>query len=121
MIERWLRRWVPFKEIGWTAIGEVFTRYVLIKTRWFSLYLHQLNAPNWHPTCHDHPWWFVTLLLKNGYLEEVGKKLYRRGAGRILYRPANFAHNVITPYGTSWSLVLVGPKEREWKFLECEA
>src|SRR5215469_5973212 len=110
MIESILRKFVPFKEIGWTEIGEKFTRYALLKTRWFNIYLHQLSAPNWHPECHDHPWGFTTLLLWNGYLEQIGTKFHRRWPGMVLWRPATFAHNVITPYGTSWSLIFTGPK-----------
>ena len=123
--EEQLRRFLPYKEIGWQDIGEVFYRYQLLKTRWFNLYLHQLDAPEWHPVgCHDHPWWFVTLLLKGGYLErqKVGLMVSqkRRWPGQILYRDASHAHDVITPYGRSWSLVLTGRKSRDWGFLRCE-
>lgn len=114
-----LRRFIPFKEIGWTEIGEKFTRYQILKTRWFNIYLHQLDAPNWHPTCHDHPWNFITILLWNGYQEFSEGKFWRRRAGSILYRPANFAHNVITPYGTSWSLIFTTKKTRDWAFVDC--
>jgi len=119
MIERFLRWALPFKEIGWEAIGEKFTRYTLLKTPWFRVFLHQLYAPNWHPECHDHPWRFITLLLWNGYLEQVGQKFHKRWPGFILYRPAEFKHNVITPYGTSWSLVVTGAKKRDWGFHPC--
>lgn len=124
--ESFLRRVLPHKEIGWQDIGEVFYRYQLVKTRWFNIYLHQLDAPAWHPVgCHDHPWWFITLLLKGGYLErqslKVGSKLTRRYPGMILYRPADHAHDVVTPYGRSWSLVVTGRKSRDWGFLSCEA
>jgi hypothetical protein len=117
--ESFLRRHVPFKEIGWTDLGEEFTRYQLLKTPWFNLYLHQLWAPNWHPECHDHPWGFVAILLKKGYLERSGGKDVRRRPGAILFRPATFAHNVITPYGTSWSLIFTTRKSRDWGFLPC--
>lgn len=130
-IESLLRRVLPHKEIGWQEIGEVFFRYNLVKTKWFNLYLHQLDAPQWHPVgCHDHPWWFVTLLLKGGYLErqsikvynrKVGSKLTRRYPGQILYRRAEHSHDVITPYGRSWSLVLTGRKIHQWGFAACEA
>lgn len=133
--EKLIRRFLPFKEIGWQDIGEVFYRYQLLKTRWFNLYLHQLDAPAWHPVgCHDHPWWFITVLLKGGYLEKQSKTFFRdaginmnvvtlkrRYPGMILYRGAKHAHDVITPYGRSWSLVLTGPKSRDWGFLSCEA
>jgi hypothetical protein len=116
----WLRKHFAFKEIGWTDLGEVFYRYQLLKTRWFNVYLHQLDAPAWHPQCHDHPWGFVAILLWHGYLEQVGNRKFRRYPGMILFRPATFAHNVITPYGTSWSLILTTPKSRQWGFLPCE-
>ena len=117
--ETWLRRRVPFKEIGWTEIGEKFTRYALWRTRWFNVYLHQLYAPNWHPQCHDHPWGFVAVLIRRGYLEETAHNLKRQRPGFILFRPATFTHNVITPYGTSWSVIFTTPKSRDWGFKPC--
>ena len=129
-IEKLLRRFLPYKEIGWVDIGEVFFRYQIAKTAWFNIYLHQLDAPNWHPVgCHDHPWWFWTVLLKGGYLEKqsikvygktVGTKLTRRYPGQILYRPLGHTQDVVTPYGRSWSLIITGPKSRNWGFLGCE-
>jgi len=118
--EALLRRFIPHKEIGWWDIGEVFYRYKLLSTRWFNIYLHQLEAPNWHPVgCHDHPWWFISLLLKSGYLERHGDEYVRRRPGSLLYRPANWSHDVTTPYGRSWSLIVTGPKKRAWGFQPC--
>jgi hypothetical protein len=119
-LENWLRRTFKFKEIGWTEIGEKFTRYALWRTRWFNIYLHQLNAPNWHDNCHDHPWNFVAVLLWRGYLERAEGRNVRRRVGSLLYRRAEFSHNVITPYGTSWSLCITGKKSRDWGFQTCE-
>ena len=117
--ETWLRKHVPFKEIGWTEIGEKFTRYALWRTRWFNVYLHQLYAPNWHPQCHDHPWGFIAILIRRGYLEETKNSVKRQHPGCVLFRPATFTHNVITPYGTSWSIILTTPKSRDWGFKPC--
>jgi len=114
-----LRRILPHKDIGWAEIGEKFTRYTLVKTPWIRVYLHQLDAPAWHPDCHDHPWSFIAILLRSGYLERVGTEDFRRRPVSILWRPAEFVHNVITPYGTSWSLIFTGPKVREWSFRAC--
>lgn len=118
-LEGWLRRHLRHKEIGWSEIGEKFTRYQLVKTRWFNIYLHQLMAPNWHPECHDHPWGFIAILLKNGYVERVGDKDYHRRPGSILFRPATFTHNVITPFGESWSVIFTTAKSRDWGFKPC--
>jgi hypothetical protein len=119
-VEHFFRTHFKLKEIGWSDIGEKFTRYQLAKTPWFNVYLHQLSAPNWHPECHDHPWGFIAILLRRGYLEQVGTKKYKRRPGSILFRPATFKHNVITPYGESWSLILTTPKSRDWGFAPCD-
>lgn len=119
LFERLLRKYFEHKEIGWSEIGEEFTRYFLVKSRFGNIYLHQLNAPKWHPECHDHPWGFVAILLRRGYTERIGTVDYRRRPGQVLFRPATFLHNVITPYGTSWSLIITKPKSREWGFKPC--
>ena len=109
--------WPWQQQIGWKELDEDFIRFTLLHTRWFRIYLHRLNAPNAHKVCHDHPWWFWTLLLKGGYNE------YHQGiwtwqcAGSLLYRPAEWQHNVVTR-GVSWSLILTGPKFRKWGFTE---
>ena len=107
------------KEIGWESIGEKFTRYVLVKTPWFQILLHRLWSPNWHPQAHDHPWSFVTLILRGGYLERVpGGQNVWRGPLTFLYRSAEFAHNVATDGAVCWSLVVTGPKRRQWQFVD---
>lgn len=119
-VERLLRRLLPHKEIGWYEIGERFTRYVVFKSRLLNVYLHQLSCPNPHPHCHDHPWSFVTVLLKGGYLELIGTSDFVRRPGQVLYRRAEHLHSVTTPYGTSWSLVFTGPRGRDWGFKPCK-
>lgn len=113
--------WPPRAEIGWESIGEKFTRFFLFKSKWCNVYLHKLNAPNWHPQCHDHPWSFVAFLLWRGYLEQLtdGTTAHRRYPCQILFRRAECRHNVVTS-GTSWSLIITGPKRRQWSILACE-
>jgi hypothetical protein len=111
--ERLLRRLFPHRELGWEDIGEKFTRFTLVKTRWFQVFLHKLQAPNPHPQCHDHPWSFVAVILRGGYWEYAGGKWARRPPGRVLWRPAEFTHNVVTR-GTSWSVIFATRKFRGW-------
>lgn len=103
------------KEMGWSEIGETFTRFVLISTPWFSIFVHRAIAETWHPQHHDHPWSFLALVLRGGYHERTpdGVTCWR-GVGSILFRRAEFAHNT---KGTWWSIVITGPKRREWGFV----
>jgi hypothetical protein len=116
---RFLRWLLPYKDIGWEEIGEEFTRFTLAKTPWFNVYLHRLKAHQAHPNCHDHPWSFVAVLLKGGYIEYCPDgRWHTRKPGSVLYRPATFSHNVVTP-GVSWSIIFTTAKFRDWGFKEC--
>lgn len=119
-LESVLNRWFPYKSIGWKEIGETFIRWTLLRTPWFQIYLHKLIAPQWHPQCHDHPWAFVTFILAGGYWEWANNVLAWRGPGTVLYRPAEFSHNVVT-HGqqTAWSIIFATKKSREWGFQDC--
>ncbi len=118
--EKLLRRLLPHKELGWEEIGEKFTRFVLLRTPWRNFYLHKLNAPVWHPQCHDHPWDFWTLILAGGYWEEVDGRVIWRKPGTVLYRPAEFSHNVVT-VGTAWSVIMTTKKKRQWGLHDCRS
>src|SRR5688500_6187293 len=37
----------------------------------FGVYVHRILAPDPGLDLHDHPWPFVTLILRGGYVEEV--------------------------------------------------
>jgi len=118
-IEQQLRRWLPHKEIGWEEIGEKFTRFSILKTPWLNIYLHKLEAKVKHPHCHTHPWHFWAVILYGGYYEYTSKGVAWRGPGSILFRPAKFAHNVVT-VGVNWSLVITSGRVRQWGFVDCE-
>lgn len=64
---RWPRRRVIASCIK--TQGALLTRYYLIETRWFSVYLHHLHASDDGRALHDHPWSFLTFLLSGGYTE----------------------------------------------------
>jgi hypothetical protein len=105
---------------------EDFTAYL---KRWFIIhdnkgpkktwhvYLHNMLRSDADKELHDHPWWFISIILWGGYWEETerGREFLR--PGRIIFRPAAWRHRVHLPEGRqSWSLVLTGVKERSWGF-----
>ena len=119
MVADILRKVLPHKELGWADIEEEFTRFTLFRCPWGAMYLHRLKAQKIPPQCHDHPWSFVTIILKGGYSEfHDGEWVWRR-PGSILYRPAEWSHNVVTR-DVAWSIVFVSRKHREWGFHACE-
>jgi hypothetical protein len=89
-------------------------RYTIFTCRWFSVKVHNILLSD-YDCLHDHPWTFITCILKGGYIEntETTSKYY--GPATILYRPANFKHslNLLRP---AWTLVITFRKVREWGF-----
>ena len=118
-----------FKFFEKLIIGDIIdgtpllTRWILFRCYWFGVFFHTFHRSDHDRALHDHPWPFVTVILKNGYYEEHdqtddGHKLTEyQISGSILYRPALWRHRVILDQGKpSYSLVFVGPRIRHWGF-----
>lgn len=72
---------------------------------------------------HDHPWPFVTIILRGGYYEvrfdADGKAIRSRwhGPGSVLFRRATDLHKLVLPEGqTAWTLFVTGKKCQTWGF-----
>lgn len=113
--------------------------------RWFGVFIHKMSAPDPGVHLHDHPWTFLTLILKGGYVEEralcteapklaalaeeherassmpqyhapYGDEKHRYPLSARIFRKRE-AHRIVRLLEDhSWSLVVHGPKNRGWGF-----
>lgn len=105
--------------------------YLFLKDRkWFpfNVTLHKIVKSD-DPIFHDHPWPFMTIVLKGGYWEHTpifdndGTKLAEfqtwRGPGSIIMRKANEFHwlELDDNAGPASTLFFMGPQQRDWGFL----
>lgn len=104
-----------------------------------SIRVHHIKMSDSGKECHDHPWWFLTIILKGSYIEtrpifekvwfgdstvETGKVIgfesTRHGPGSILFRSAYDFHRIdldpSSPDG-AWTLFTTGKKIHTWGFL----
>lgn len=106
-----------------------------------AVYLHKMSAPDPGMDLHDHPWPFVSIILKGGYTEIVRSirglltdrndypmwltpdispprmREWGRWSWHTIGRED--AHTIIALKSTpSWSLVITGRVNREWGFYE---
>lgn len=101
------------------------TRWRIVATPWFGLYIHRIATPDPRPTLHDHPWPFISLILRGGYIEDFGIRDHKAGpltgittrswrAGSIHRMRKTDAH-VITRLHRSltWTLLVVGRRRPE--------
>ena len=111
---------------AWESIhrheGELYLRRLrVVSCRWFGVYLHWFHASD-DDSLHDHPWWFLTVILRGGYWEYAGRPdgtTARRWhpPGAIRLRPARWLHRVeIDPARRPMTLVVRGPRIRRWGF-----
>lgn len=94
----------------------------------FNVTLHKIVKSD-EPIYHDHPWNYMTIVLKGGYWEhtpvfdDYGNVLKDnvcwRGPGSIIKRKASEFHwlEIDEDIGYATTLFFMGQKVREWGFL----
>ena len=111
-------RWHPIFPTE-TATEPTMERMVLLETRPLGIYLHRFHAmaERSFVSAHDHPWDFVSILLRGRYLESrcYGKE-EERLPGSVAFRRAKTIHKIVTVPEGALSLCIRGPKRQEWSW-----
>lgn len=112
---------------------DYLTRIRIVQTPWCGLYLHRFDTADPRPTLHDHPWPFVSIVLRGGYVEVAAsrKQALRIHAGQDwpygIRRRVRFINvkrtgefHWIDSIGRTptWTLMLVGRRQRTWGYLD---
>lgn len=115
--------------LGREVIGDggespYMVRYRIIDTPWFGVYLHHILRSDVDRHLHDHPFSFVSAMLWGGYTEVLSRYVFdlpgharrlARRAPSICFRNAEDAHHLVLER-PCWTLVLRGPRRRQWGF-----
>lgn len=84
-------------------------RWVMLKTRWFQVYLHHFVGDDWSLDLHDHPKRFISVGLWGWYIEEtpfepadsewarLGPVRTKFSAPWIRTFPAHYVHRLTVP------------------------
>jgi len=87
-----------------------------IETPLGSLRVHHWLASDDDRAFHDHPWWFLTVVLKGGYTDYSPDGADYLRAGSVRFRRALHQHTVRPFSGGAWTLLVTGPQVRAWGF-----
>ena len=110
--------------------------YIFIKDRVhcpFNIFLHKFLRSD-SDDLHDHPWPYMTIVLKGGYWEWIPKTAWNpitgydiiigeqrlwRGPGHFRLCKATSLHRIeLNPdVSDCWTLFIPGKRKREWGFL----
>lgn len=116
-------------------------RYCFFETRWLSARVHHLATADSDRHFHDHPWAFVSLMLRGAYVEERPRSIFPcfdftptpnqlqwedecgeaytltlRKAGSLALRHAPDRHRISVVMPDTWSLFVYGPERQWWGF-----
>ncbi len=85
--------------------------------RWGNIYLHKFLQTE-EFDLHDHPWPFISFILRGRYQERLPNNKKRlRKTGTLHFFPAESVHSVeLEDNETCWTLVLRGPHVRQWGY-----
>ncbi|AQT78287.1 hypothetical protein B1R94_02120 [Mycolicibacterium litorale] len=96
-----LREWLhglvsrrPHQVIGGVDDPYLLRWHLIPRNPVLNIYLHKFLRSDDDRALHDHPWWFVSLILRGQYDEITDAGTKRRRAGSIAYRPATWRHRV---------------------------
>ena len=96
--------------------------YVFLKDRtWFpfNVFVHRFLKSD-PDDLHDHPWPYMTIILRGGYWEYTQGKVMPewKGAGQIRFGHSTDYHRIELETDVDcWTLFCPGPKIRDWGFL----
>lgn len=95
--------------------------FIIPRNAVFNVYLHEFLRSDDDRALHDHPWWNISIILANCYVEQTilaggvnKRRVYT--AGDVKFRAARSAHRVELANGKCWTLFITGPRLREWGF-----
>lgn len=124
-------RWAFMKRTDIPDVSEpgviYLTRWRLVQTPWFAVYLHKIMRPDGDRALHNHPYGFAALILRGGYREEVFDRswyaLHEREHGPLDWNviPHGRYHNIRTLLRVpTWTLLFAGPRQSSWGFLTAD-
>ena len=124
----YMNRWwlVPYNTPSEPNSGPVSWRRPIAKILQhfdIAVRVHEILRSDYERHPHDHPWWYVTVILRGNYIEtrynDEGRLIdvNHWGPGSVLFRKASSWHRLTLPErGSTWTLFIMGPKSRGWGF-----
>ena len=111
-------KWVFWR---WFHIGDYLHRLKIISTPYGAIYLHKMMTPDQHPVLHDHPWAFISFIVRGGYrevyLDKMTREVRKHRIWFVNVKHRDDAHYIYQLCRVpTWTLVFVGRRHRTWGF-----
>lgn len=82
----------------------------------FSVRFHKWIRSDDKSHFHNHPWSFLTIVLRGSYIDVTPVRKDELTAGSMRWRKAGHLHYVDVPVGGALTLLFCGPKVQNWGY-----
>lgn len=104
------------------------TRFFLLNAAALGVYLHRIDRPDADREHHDHPWSFISIVLRGRYVEDRwhprdGSWFVRRvtrGWLSVAFRRFSDAHRIVEVAPNTWTLIIRFRDRNTWGFYLAE-
>jgi hypothetical protein len=97
--------------------GPYLTVYVILRIGVYSICLHHFHRGDEERDCHDHPFSFLSVVLRGRYREHLFDGGWvDRGFLSLRYRSALHRHRIELLKKPCWTLCIKRATGREWGF-----
>lgn len=127
-------RWAFFQALQVKHDGEPYLdRLRIIQTPLFAVFLHRIHKDDLDRDPHDHPWWFVSLVISGSYEEEIWNtadvaadpycyqvvsvaRIRVHGRFSVHATSRKIIHRITRIDGLLWTVLVTGRRHRSWNF-----
>lgn len=112
----------PHFYIGGTERPYMLRWFLIPRNGWLNVYLHKFLRDDDDRALHDHPWTFLSIMIRGRYFEHTEAGTVERRAPSAALRHAEHRHRVELPKTLRgdpvpcWTIVITGRKWRTWGF-----
>lgn len=95
-----------------------FKRWQLLKTKWFTIYIHGIYHKDEDAHLHNHPWNFCNVILKGMYTEETNTGTILQKPFKCNKRNGSDYHKIKDVHtNVVYTLFIIGSERRDWGYL----
>lgn len=120
-------RWAVWQRMTIPCLDgtDYLVRLRVVQTPWFGVYLHDIHKDDGDRAPHNHPWSFLSVVVRGQYTERVyedpiskpGDYLVQTHRARSMHGMGRkSAHRIVDASPGLKTLIFTGPRQASWGF-----
>jgi hypothetical protein len=104
---------------------DYLVRLRIVQTPWFGIYLHDIHKDDGDRDPHNHPWSFLSFVVRGSYMERLypdpigapNDYVLQTHMARSIHRMGrDSAHRIVDASHGLKTLIMTGPRQSSWGF-----